>query len=331
MQIKKLKTQLVASAASVLVSALALTSATYAWFVANHTVQGTTTNISATTNGFILQIASAADGAQHGGEQTSLSATNVGGRITPASTNDLENWYICQGWGPDGKVTSYTQPVFLTGTGAKPGEYEAGGETHFAYIQSEYILYTISETGFADVYLDSSAGSPITVSVDNGKTPTSDTVPSSMRIALTTQPLLSDGKTPDSAQPETLKVVYAPTAVSGKGNDALAIADQWTCIMAAPGGDLKPAVATYPHIYQNTCVDQNGKNWAVVKDGEDYTFPAGQSETTSQTIAANVGYNGIMLRIYIWMEGTDADCVNNAAAEDEATYSVSVKLAGISS
>lgn len=55
------------------------------------------------------------------------------------------------------------------------------------------------------------------------------------------------------------------------------------------------------------------------------------AEEVSEAIATNVGYNGIMLRVYIWMEGTDADCVNNAAAEDEATYSVTVKLAGVAS
>lgn len=55
------------------------------------------------------------------------------------------------------------------------------------------------------------------------------------------------------------------------------------------------------------------------------------AEEVSEAIATNVGYNGIMLRVYIWMEGTDADCVNNTAAEDEATYSVTVKLAGVAS
>ena len=118
----------------------------------NNTVQATTTTISETTNGFILQIANVEQGAQHGGNQMSLAASNVGGRITPSSTNDLKNWYICQGWGNDGKVTTYTKPTFATGTGAKPGQYEAGGETHYAYIRSEYILYTITETGLADVY-----------------------------------------------------------------------------------------------------------------------------------------------------------------------------------
>lgn len=317
--IKKLKMQLMAAAASVLVSGIALTSATYAWYISNHTVQATTTTISATTNGFILQIASVEDGAQHGGEQMSLTASNIGGKITPSSTNDLRNWYICHEWNSDGKVTTYTQPNFATGEGAKPGQYEAGGETHFAYIKSEYILYTITETGFADAYLDASEGSPITVTIDNDKAATSTTVPDSMRIAITTQPLDTDGKTPTGT--ETLKVVYAPKAVTGSGNDSLAIEDKWTYI-----NGTQPAEVTYPHIHETTYTDQNGKNWVATKSGEDYTVSEG-----SEAIATNVGYNGIMLRVYIWMEGTDADCVNNAAAEDEATYSVTLKLAGVAS
>lgn len=322
--LNKLKKELIGAAVSVMISAVALSSATYAWYVSNHTVQATTTTISATTNGFILQIAKAEDGAQHGGEQMSLAASNVGGKITPSSTNDLKDWYICQGWGSDGKVTTYTKPTFATGTGAKPGQYEAGGEIHYAYIRSEYILYTITETGLADVYLDASEGSPISVSVDNGKTATSTTIPDSMRIAITTQPLDTDGKTPTGT--ETLRVVYAPKAVTGSGNDSQAIDGKWTYINVD-----KPAEVTYPHIYDTTYIDQSSKNWAVEKDGEAFVFPTGQTEATSEAIATDVGYNGIMLRVYIWMEGTDADCVNNEAAEDEATYSVTLKLAGVAS
>ena len=149
--LKKLKKELIGAAVSLMVSAVALSSATYAWYVTNNTVQATTTTISATTNGFILQIANADQGAQHGGNQMSLAASTVGGRITPSSTNDLKTWYICQGWDSTGKVTSYTKPSFSTGEGTKPGQYEAGGKTHYAYIKSEYILYTITESGLADV------------------------------------------------------------------------------------------------------------------------------------------------------------------------------------
>ena len=40
------------------------------WYVTNNRVEATTTNISATANGFILQIATADQGPQQGGEQT---------------------------------------------------------------------------------------------------------------------------------------------------------------------------------------------------------------------------------------------------------------------
>ena len=322
--IKKLKKELISAAVSLMISAVALTSATYAWYVTNNKVQATTTTISATTNGFILQIANAKQGAQHGGNQMSLAASSVGGKITPSSTNNLKDWYICQGWDSSGKVTSYLKPTFSTGEGAKPGQYEAGGKIHYAYIRSEYIIYTISESGIADVYLDGTDDQAITVSIDNGKTATSTIIPDSMRIAITTQPLDTDGKTPTGS--EELRVVYAPKAVSGSGNDSQAIDGKWTYISGT-----HPAEVTYSHIYESTYIDQNDKSWVVVKDGEAYVFPDGQTAVTSKAIAEDVGYTGIMLRVYVWMEGTDADCVNNAAAEDETTYSVTVRLAGITS
>ena len=34
---------------------------------------------------------------------------------------------------------------------------------HFAFIKSDYIVYTITETGTADVYLDASDGAPVTI------------------------------------------------------------------------------------------------------------------------------------------------------------------------
>lgn len=65
-----------ATATSVMIAGFALVTATYAWYVANHTVDATTTQISATTNGFILQIATAEEGPQHGGEAVVVSGIN---------------------------------------------------------------------------------------------------------------------------------------------------------------------------------------------------------------------------------------------------------------
>ena len=316
-----MKMQLMATAASVLISGIALTSATYAWYVSNHTVEATTTKISATTNGFILQIATAEQGPQHGGEQTSLAASTTGGVISPSSTNDLINWYVCEGWNGEGKVTSYRKPTFVADE--KPGQYGTDDDPHYAYLKSEYILYTINETGYADVYLDASEGSPITLSA-NG-TPTTDTIPKSMRIGITIQNIKknADDTYSDDGN-EELKVVYAPYEETGKGNDAEAI-NGWTCIGNSTDGKLKPVAVTYPYIYATTYTDQNDQNWVATKVGKNYEVSSG-----TQKIASSVGYDGVKMRVYIWMEGTDADCVNNAAAEDPATYNVNVKLAGIS-
>ena len=318
--------QLMATAASVLISGVALTSATYAWYVSNHTVEATTTQISATTNGFILQIATADQGPQHGGEQTSLAASTKGGRISPSSTDNLVDWYVCEGWNGEGKVTSYRTPIFTTKAedpNVKPGQYGDIKDPHYAYLKSEYVLYTITETGLADVYLDASEGSPITLSA-NG-TPTTDTIPKSMRIGITIQNIKknADNKYIDDGE-EELKVVYAPYEETGKGNDAEAV-NGWTCIGTGTDGKLKPVAVTYPYIYATTYADQNNQNWVATKVGKNYEVSSG-----TQKIASSVGYGGVKMRVYIWMEGTDADCVNNAAAEDPATYNVNVKLAGIS-
>ena len=321
MNVKKMKMQLMATAASVLISGIALTSATYAWYVANNTVEATTTKISATTNGFILQIATAEQGPQQGGEQTSLAASTTGGVISPSSTNDLINWYVCEGWNGEGKVTSYRKPTFVAD--GKPGQYGTDDDPHYAYLKSEYILYTINETGYADVYLDASEGSPITLSA-NG-TPTTDTIPKSMRIGITIQNIKKNAdETYSDDGEEELKVVYAPYEETGKGNDAEA-RDGWTCIGNGTDGKLKPVAVTYPYIYATTYTDQNSQNWAATKVGKNYEVSSG-----TQKIASSVGYDGVKMRVYIWMEGTDADCVNNAAEEDPATYNVNVKLAGIS-
>ena len=63
----------------------------------------------------------------------------------------------------------------------------------------------------------------------------------------------------------------------------------------------------------------------IVRGGYE-AVPKGQMQAGE---SLGLTYAQIMLRVYIWMEGTDADCVNNAAAEDEATYSVTLKLAGV--
>ena len=312
---KSLKTQLVTAAVSVALSAFALSVATYAWYVANTKVSATTSTISATTNGFILQIDELKNGAQHGGEQKSLEAQTTGATLSPSSTDDLKNWYVCNGWNNQGLVTDYSTPNFSTDAKALPGEYEVAGKKYNAFIRSDYIVYTITDTGTADVYLDASEGAPVSIQAVGGDA--SETMVGSLRVAITTQAIGDDGKS--GIGPEVLRVVYAMRDETGKGNDATAIAG-WTSIQNKNGTPTL-AEATYAHIFTD---GTNG--WVANKgDSGDYSVADG-----TKPIATGVGYRGVAVHVYIWMEGTDADCVNGKSIEDSpTTYNVSVKLAGV--
>ena len=239
---KSLKTQLVAAAVSVVLSAFALSAATYAWYVANTKVSATTSTISATTNGFILQIDELKNGAQHGGEQKSLEAQTMGATLSPSSTDDLKiGTFATAGTTKAGNRLFNAQ--FLNDCQALPGEYEVAGKKYNAFIKSDYIVYTITDTGTADVYLDASDGAPVTIEPVGGEA--SETMVGSLRVAITTQAIGDNGKS--GTGPEDLRVVYAMSDEKGKGNDATAIAG-WTSIQNIDG---KPtlAQATYRHIY----------------------------------------------------------------------------------
>lgn len=313
MTVSKLKKELAIAAVMVMISFLALCSATYAWYVANNTVNATTSTISAKANNFVLQIAKLSEGAQHGDNQ-SLIASTVGHRISPSSTNDLKNWYICQGWGQNGKVQTYMIPTIEA-----DGKYTIEKD-RYAYIKSEYVLYTVTETGLCDVYLDGGelAGA---IQVTAQGSPTSTVIPESMRVGITIQDL--EGTTPTGT--EELVLVYAPKNETGKGNDVTAI-DGWTYVK----NENTLAPVTYPHIFEKTYTwtdsDNKVHDYAAIKSEESYTAPAANADT----IASNVDYDGKIMRLYIWLEGTDEQCVNNSNEDDPSTYNVTVSLAGVS-
>lgn len=313
MNVQKLKKELFVAVVMAVLSFVTLCTATYAWYVANTTVKAKTSTISAKANNFVLQIATLEDGAQHG-DSTSLVASTVGHTISPSSTNDLKSWYICQGWGQYGKVTSYVKPTI-----SEDGKYTIGTD-RYAYIKSEYILYTVTETGLCDVYLDGAEiGGAIQVSA-NGS-PTSTVIPESMRVGITIQDLNSEE---NAVGDEKLVLVYAPYNEIGKGNDATAI-DGWTYVK----DETSLAPVTYPHIYEKTYTwtddSNNIHNYAAVKNGESYEAPT----INGDTIATDVDYDGKIMRVYIWLEGTDEQCVNNSNEDDPSTYNVTVSLAGV--
>lgn len=323
--LKQIRRQLFASILSVSVAFVALVSSTYAWYVSNNSVDATTSTIAAKTDNFVLQIAKLADGAQHGSNE-SLVASSVGHKISPSSTNDLQTWYASLSWGQDGKVHSYMQVDV-----AADGEYTTDttgtytiSPAGYAYIKSEYIIYTVTRTGTCDAYLaanvDSEGNAIPAIQVTASGSPTSDVIPKSLRVGITIQDL--NGTEPYGN--EQLVLVYAPYNETGKGNDATAI-DGWTYVKDS----TNLALVTYPHIYGTNYVweDSGGHQHDYSAHKTDAGFEP--SATIATKIASGVDYDGKIMRVYIWIEGTDEQCVNNSNEEDPSAYNVTVSLAGV--
>lgn len=309
MNVKQVKKQLAVAALSVVMAAVALGSATYAWFVSNTKVDGTTSTVSAQANGMVLQIASGPD-AIHDGSDHQTTAASRGHEISPSSTNDALNWYVPKSWnGTD--VSGYQKAMI---SNLLEGAYTLGGdtETYYAYTMAEYTLYTINQTGEADVYLDnSSSNGPVVVTASEGASKEwFNKIKGSLRVGL----LIND----------ELKVVYAPVLPTGKGNDVSAT-EGWSCVNS---NSLSVTMApSYAHVYGGNMVDQNGKNWGATGSGDSYVKPTGDAQ-----MLAHVGYNGTNFKVVIWMEGTDNDCQNMSGldvGEGSPTFDVTVSLVGI--
>ena len=309
MSVKQMKKQLAIAALSVVMAAVALGSATYAWFVSNTKVDGTTSTVSAQANGMVLQIASGPN-AIHDGSDHQTTAASRGHEISPSSTNDAVNWHVPKSW--NGTDVSGYQKVTISNHLDGAYSLEGDPKTYYAYTMAEYTLYTINQTGEADVYLDNSSSTgPVVVTASGGASQDwFDKIKGSLRVGL-----LIDDK---------LKVVYAPVLPTGKGNDASAT-EGWSCVNS---GNLSVTMApSYAHVCGGNMVDQNAKNWGATGSGDSYVKPTGDAQ-----MLAHVGYNGTNFKVVIWMEGTDSDCQNMSGldvGEGSPTFDVTVSLVGI--
>ena len=257
----------------------------------------------------VLQIASGPN-AIHDGSDHQTTAASTGHEISPSSTDDAHSWFVPKSWnGTD--VSGYQKATISK---QLEGSYTLKGdtETYYAYTMAEYTLYTINQTGEADVYLDnSSSNGPVVVTASEGASKDwFDKIKGSLRVGL----LIND----------ELKVVYAPVLPTGKGNDVSAT-EGWSCVNS---GSLSVTMApSYAHVYGGNMIDQNNKNWGATRSGDSYVKPMGDAR-----MLAHVGYNGTNFKVVIWMEGTDNDCQNMSGldvGEGSPTFDVAVSLVGI--
>ena len=120
---------------------------------------------------------------------------------------------------------------------------------------------------------------------------------------------------------DELKFVYAPVEPTGHGNDVYSIDNNltgWTVV----NDESSTKAASYEHISGNNIAE-----WAINRsEGSKYYDP---TTAGSHKVAEDVDYNGVKFQIYVWMEGTDAECNGANISGDESEYSVSIHLAGV--
>ena len=309
--VRALTLQFCGALLSVVIAFSALASSTYAWYISNRTVQGTTSTITAAADGAVLQI-NVGKVADHDGDAATVAMT-AGHGISPASTEDMVDWYIPASWTANlSQVSSYQKVTLETDTnGDKDGTYRLGGKDYYAYALGTYNLFAVKNTGHADVYFDgAAAGGPIQVTRAGESGTVADKVAASLRVGITIN--------------DTLVAVYAPAEPSGAGNDVYYEgsdpANGWRVVKGDDETSTTTKDAAYRHISGT-----GAQPWALSKVGDIYATPTSEQIK----VAENVDYNGVVMRVYVWMEGTDADCLGSIVTGDESLYNVTVHLVGL--
>ena len=161
--VNSLKRQMTAAIAMVLVAGIALASATYAWFVSNNTVKGTTTNISAQSNAPFLKIDSVAVTANSG---TTKELTGAETKLYPSQV---------VGVGDDGKSAKFESAYAsdkakadeLTSSRFTVGDAEAAVKGNYAIKQTFYVGTSDDKAGsfknltVSSVKVNATAGSKL--------------------------------------------------------------------------------------------------------------------------------------------------------------------------
>ena len=312
--VQALKKQLAAAIAMVLVAAIALGSSTYAWFVSNTKVQANLSSVSATsaTPNLLIVGGTGENGAAlttGGGTVSTLASTNATA-LYPASTDTCASnaWWVVNGWtsAASAPLANAYRNVSITetanGTNIANGTYTQGSQTLNAYQVGTYSVYTT--TGEVNLNLD--PVNPITVAVDTANdTVTGTGFKDSLRVGIVVG--------------GTLKVVYAPTAeATANGNDNDKTSNSATTVWRTVANQTATKDASYTTLSGTTFTD-----WTATDNG-DGTY------TKATNSLGVVNTSGVVVKVYVWLEGTDTQCTVGSAdlSGDDDTYKVAVNFVG---
>lgn len=335
MNSKAIRKQLLAAVAMVLVAAVALGSSTYAWFVNNNKVKSELNNISAASASASLYIEYGKHITVPIGKKTTDTATSSK-TLVPVSNNyangALGDWYIVNGWenasaSTYANLSSATDAVeaygyqleksgdTLTGASIKVTASAEESARVGAYSVGEYTLYTV--TGKQDIYLDPT--NPITVEEGNLTGGTAH-LKDAIRIAV----VATSGS-------DTKTLYYLPTAETKAGNDKDSAATG-TGSTTVYGVNSSTSIA---EITAGTDSSEKGyftpdtlKYWAAADNGNG-VYKVGTDTKYKLGTAGYTAADLMNVKVYVWLEGTDGECLINEGVDGVSGLNVSLNFVGI--
>ncbi len=278
---------------------------TQAWYSNNREVTNADNSITSdvATNSLFISPGTTVDGLYSIGLVKTWPNT---AKLFPISTRDCSTWWYVDTFAPAlndagtayvAKATHYTSASATVTDGVATYNNTLDGDGKVAYVVSEYMLYTSKDP--LDVYLDPTT--PITVSYEDPDG--SKNLKGALRIGVVVG--------------GTMKFIYAPDAESGTGNSTgqstantfYGVTDATTVGTLATSN----AVITSLTGFQAT---------ATGSDIEPYA--KGSATALGQATAA-----GVQVRVYVWLEGTDAQAMLGVSDNDLQGINVTVKYVGV--
>lgn len=318
-----LQTGLFSVAALVVIGVLTL-----GWFANNKEVSVQNSSITSETPTPSLFIALGTTATQEYYDSVAGSASNESKGLYPISTVDCKKWYYAKEWVSevvpseergDGiatrpVVSGYGEVVAQNETDMAVTYTDSFNKSHTAYYKQSFNVYT--DIGSLDVYLNPE--NPITVSygdsvtTEKGKAE-ADKIKQALRIAIVVD-------SPDPA--DDIFIYYVPVVVAEdeKGNSKNAAAGKYQGI----NGTTADYITEIPNCY----VPETISRITAVKSTEN------DNEYKTQTGSLKLGTadsNGLVLDMYVWLEGTDAQALKTITAGIDFPVAVTFSLVGVES
>lgn len=311
-----LQTGLFSVAALVVIGVLTL-----AWFANNKVVSGQNSSVTVETPMPSLFIALGESATKDYYNSVAGSAGNGSKGLYPISTVDCKKWYYAKEWesevvpseeGGDGiatrpVVSGYGEVVAQNETDMAVTYTDSFNKSHTAYYKQPFNVYTDRDS--LDVYFN--PDDPITVSyadsvtTDAGKAE-ADKIMKALRIAIV------DDSTGD------ILVYYVPEAEDGKGNSKNSVVNKYQGIKGTTADDIG-IIASY---FDSETI----KEITAVKSTENANEYTIQAKSLKLGTADN---KGIVLDMYVWLEGTDAQALKTITAGIDFPVAVTFSLVGV--